>query len=76
MVLANNRISYCFFQDNDYIERGSLSSDKDEPRYNHSWICFKYKGCEYVLDPCLNFICKKKDYNKIFEGRSSNSSNS
>lgn len=56
-----------FFNDDDYIERGNLSFDKDEPRYEHSWICFKYKGCEYVLDPCLNFICKKKDYSKIFE---------
>lgn len=55
-----------FFNDDDYIERGNLLFDDDSKKYYHSWICFKYKGTEYVLDPCLNFVCKKKDYDKIF----------
>lgn len=56
-----------FFNDDDYIERGNLYFDKYTPDYYHSWICFNYNGVEYVLDPCLNFLCKKKDYTKIFE---------
>ena len=30
-------------------------------------MCFKYDDVEYVLDPCLNLLCKKDDYSKIFE---------
>lgn len=56
-----------FFNDDDYIERGYLLLDEREPYYYHSWICFKYKNVEYVLDPCLNFLCRKKDYFKVFE---------
>lgn len=56
-----------FFDDNDYIERGNLNLDERTPEYYHSWICFKYNGVEYVLDPCLSFLCKKRDYYKIFE---------
>lgn len=55
-----------FLNDDDYIERGNLHFDNRTPNYFHSWICFKYKNTEYVLDPCLSFICKKKDYDKIF----------
>ena len=40
--------------------------DKYNPKYYHSWICFKYADIEYVLDPCLNLLCKKKYYDKIF----------
>ena len=56
-----------FLNDDDYIERGDLKFDEATPKYYHSWICFKYDGVEYVLDPCLNFLCKKDDYSKIFE---------
>ena len=56
-----------FLNDDDYIERGYLKFDERTPNYYHSWICFKYNGVEYVLDPCLNFLCKKNDYSKIFE---------
>ena len=55
-----------FFNDNDYIERGYLKLDKYK-NYYHSWICFKYKKKEYVFDPCLNLLCKKNIYNKIFD---------
>lgn len=56
-----------FFNDDDYIERGDLKFGEITPKYYHSWICFKYDGVEYVLDPCLSFLCKKDDYSKIFE---------
>ena len=56
-----------FLNDYDYIERGYLKFDERTPNYYHSWICFKYNGVEYVLDPCLNFLCKKNDFSKIFE---------
>ena len=56
-----------FLNDDDYIERGYLKFDERTPNYYHSWICFKYNGVEYVLDPCLNFLCKKNDFSKIFE---------
>lgn len=56
-----------FFNDDDYIERGNLKFDERAPKYYHSWICFSFNGTEYVLDPCLSFLCKKDDYSKIFE---------
>ena len=56
-----------FLNDDDYIERGNLYFNERENKYYHSWICFNYDGTEYVLDPCLNFLCKKKDYSEIFE---------
>lgn len=56
-----------FLNDDDYIERGNLRFDERTPEYYHSWICFKFDGTEYVLDPCLNFLCKKSDYSKVFE---------
>ncbi len=56
-----------FLNDDDYIERGNLRFDERTPKYYHSWICFKFDGTEYVLDPCLSFLCKKSDYSKIFE---------
>lgn len=55
-----------FLNDSDYIERGYLYFDKNTPRYYHSWICFRFRGIEYVLDPCLSFLCKKSDYFKLF----------
>lgn len=56
-----------FLNDDDYIERGNLYFDERTPKYYHSWICFKYNGVEYVLDPCLSLLCRKDDYSKIFE---------
>ena len=56
-----------FLDDDDYIERGYLYFDERYAKYYHSWICFNYNGIEYVFDPCLNLLCKKKDYSKMFE---------
>ena len=56
-----------FLNDDDYIERGDLKFDETTPKYYHSWMCFKYDDVEYVLDSCLNLLCKKDDYSKIFE---------
>ena len=56
-----------FLNDDDYIERGNLYFDERISEYYHSWICFNYNEIEYVLDPCLSFLCKKDDYSKIFE---------
>lgn len=56
----------CFFQDNDYIGRGYLKFSKHKDYY-HSWIVFKFDGEEFVFDPCLNILCKKEIYDKVFE---------
>ncbi len=56
-----------FFNDTDYIERGNLTFDESEPLYSHSWICFTFDNTEYVFDPCLDLICKKEDYYKVFK---------
>ena len=56
-----------FFNDNDYIERGNLYFDEKTPKYYHSWICFNYNETKYILDPCLNILCKKEDYSKMFK---------
>ena len=56
-----------FLNDADYIERGNLKFDEITKEYYHSWICFSFDNEEYVLDPCLNLLCKKSDYSKIFE---------
>ena len=56
-----------FLNDDDYIERGNLKFDERTKEYYHSWICFNFDNEEYVLDPCLNLLCKKSDYSKIFE---------
>ncbi len=55
-----------FLNDDDYIERGYLKFDEETRRYYHSWICFIFDGIEYVLDPCLNLLCRKSHYSKIF----------
>lgn len=55
-----------FLPDNTYIERGNLKFSNNKPYY-HSWIIFTYKGKEYVFDPCLQILCEKKYYNRIFE---------
>lgn len=56
-----------FLNDNDYIEKGNLKFDEGTFKYYHFWICFCFNKTEYVFDPCLNFLCKKYDYSKIFE---------
>ena len=60
-----------FLNDEDYIERGNLIferySDVNEYKYFHSWICFKYNNEEYIFDPCLDLLCKRNLYHKIFE---------
>lgn len=58
--------SIVFLDDEDYIERGDLKFEENY-YYHHSWICFKYEKGEYILDPCLNILCKKDLYHKIFE---------
>lgn len=55
-----------FMDDSSYIERGNLKFDLYN-LYYHSWINFKYKGIEYVFDPCLQILCRKTYYDKIFE---------
>ena len=54
-----------FLKDDDYIERGNLYLGDENPNYYHSWICFNY-GEDYILDPCLNILCKKEDYYDLF----------
>ena len=55
-----------FMPDSSYIERGNLKFDNHN-LYYHSWINFKYRGIEYVFDPCLQILCRKCYYDKIFE---------
>ncbi len=56
-----------FFNDDDYIERGEINLDEECSWYYHSWICFKFGEEEYVLDPCLNILCKKSNYYEVYE---------
>lgn len=55
-----------FLDDESYIERGNLRFDKHR-LYYHSWINFTYKEKEYVFDPCLQILCQKEYYSRIFE---------
>ena len=57
--------SVIFLNDDDYVERGNLHFENDK-LYYHSWINFKYKNIDYVFDPCLNILCKRNLYLKIF----------
>lgn len=75
LMVKGNLMGWCwqttesaivFFNDEDYIERGNLYLDNKTPKYYHSWICFKYNNEEYILDPCLTLLCKKKEYEKMF----------
>lgn len=63
--LPTTETSIMFFDDNDYIERGMLNLYLGSDY--HSWICFKYSDVEYVFDPCLDLLCKKDLYKKVFE---------
>ena len=54
------------------VEKGGQNYDvvlkfASNKLYYHSWINFKYKGKEYIFDPCLQILCEKKYYQKIFE---------
>lgn len=57
--------SIVFLENEDYIERGTLHFEENDTCY-HSWICFKFNKVEYVFDPCLDLLCKKSIYNKLF----------
>jgi len=58
--------SIVFFEDDDFIERGNLKFSLNR-YYWHSWICFKFKGKEFVFDPCLQIITDSSLYHHIFE---------
>lgn len=55
-----------FLPDDSYIERGNLKFDLYK-LYYHSWIIFSYNRKKYVFDPCLQILCEKSYYDKIFE---------
>ncbi len=55
-----------FLDDSSLIERGHLKFQENK-LYYHSWIIFSYKGKKYVFDPCLQILCEKVYYHKIFE---------
>ncbi len=55
-----------FLPDDSYIERGDLKFAQNKPYY-HSWINFTYNGINYIFDPCLQILCERKYYHKIFE---------
>ena len=55
-----------FLPDDSYIERGNLQLALNKPYY-HSGINFTYKGIKYIYDPCLQILCERKYYHKIFE---------
>ena len=52
-----------FLNDDDLIIRGILTLNNK--KIEHSWIIFKYRKREYVLDPSLNILCKKHTYNAL-----------
>lgn len=51
-----------YLKDTDEIIRGTLGDT-----YEHSWICFKYEEIEYTLDLCLNILCKRELYERLFK---------
>lgn len=55
-----------FLDNYDYIERGNIYIDDNNPNYYHSWINFKYKNIMYVFDPSLNILCTRNTYIKLF----------
>lgn len=59
-------VAIVFLNDEDFIERGYLKLNEQGNLYYHSWICFMYNGILYVFDPCLNLLCKKEIYDKMF----------
>ena len=57
-----------FLNDDDKVERGYISRGiSSHSNYNHSWVTFKFDNKEYVLDACLNVLCTKEDYYKLFK---------
>ena len=78
LMKKNKLLTTCFqtsetiaalLNDDDYVERGNMirGGMLDSFTYNHSWVCFKYNGVEYVLDACLNILCTKNDYYYAFK---------
>lgn len=53
-----------FFNDNAYIERGTLNISKNR-KYPHAWICFELDKV-YVFDPCLRIVVEKELYYYVF----------
>lgn len=76
LMSQNKLIGWCwqtaetsslFFDDNDFIERGYLILDPHRKDYFHSWVVFTFQGKQYVFDPCLNILCKKEEFYRVFE---------
>ena len=65
-MLANYESAILFLEDDAYIARGYLKFSRNKDYY-HSWICFTYDNVDYVFDPCLNILCLKELYDKVFE---------
>lgn len=55
-----------FLNEDSYIQRGNLTFDEKEIYY-HSWIVFNFNRKEYVFDPCLNLLCRKNIFDKVFD---------
>lgn len=55
-----------FFDDEDFIERGSITVYPNE-RFSHAWIVFTFKKQKYILDLALDVLCKKELYDSLFE---------
>lgn len=53
-----------FFQ-NANVVRGYLHLNERD-KYYHAWLYFKYKNSEYVYDPCLNFLSRRRIFDKVF----------
>jgi len=76
LMSQNKLIGWCwqtaetasiFFDDNDYVERGYLFLDPHRQEYFHSWIAFTFNNNQYIFDPCLNIICERYDFFRIFQ---------
>ena len=78
LMKKNRLLTTCFqtsetiatqLNDDDYVERGNMTRGGlgTGYNYNHSWVCFKYNGTEYVLDACLNILCTRDDYYYAFK---------
>lgn len=73
--LIGNLVGWCwqttesmavFFPDSASVIRGNIFFSKNDIYY-HSWLCFVYKGKQYIFDPCFNYLCSKKIFDKTFE---------
>lgn len=73
--LIGNLVGWCwqttesmavFFPNSSYVIRGNIFFSKYDIYY-HSWLCFIYKNKQYVFDPCFNYLCSKRIFDKTFE---------